>query len=247
MAFLNETKINNLSFDLNTERDLNEPPMTINGTVVRSFMLLFLSVVAASFGWVFLGPRPELLLPALLLGAGGAIVFAIMAGRKPLQAKTPAMLYAVLQGVLVGAISAMFAANYGDIILQALMLTGTIVGVSLVLFSTGIVKVTQKFRSIVIMATFGIMGYYLVALLLLVAGIQVPLIWDTGLFGIGFSLFVLGIASLNLFLDYDVVQKGVNASLPESYEWYAAFGLVATVLWIYIEALRLFSKLQAGD
>ena len=252
MAFLNGTKLYNVQESLrehnvDSQTVLDEPPMTVNGTVVRSFMLLFLSAIAAAAGWVFLGPRQELLLPALILGAGGAIVFGIMAGRRPLNAKKPAIFYAVLQGILVGAISSLFAANYPDIVMQALTLTGVIVAVSLVMFSTGMIKVTQKFRSIIMMATFAIMGYYLLALLLLVFGTQVPLIWDTGLLGIGFSIFVLGIATSNLFLDYDVIQKGVASKIPESYEWYAAFGLVATVLWIYIEVLRLLSKLQAGD
>lgn len=252
MAFLKEEKFETKAVGTITlpteqgnglEGPVSYAPMTVNGVVVRTFILLMISAVAGTFGWFFLGNRPELFGIAALLGAGAAIVFGIMASRKPLNAKVPGMLYAAAQGVLVGGISSLMAASeYREIVIQALLITASIVGATLVLYATGIVKVTQKFRTIVFFATAGIFVYYLVAIVIGLFGVQMPLIWDSGPIGILFSLAVIFIASLNLFSDYSIVTEAIENKSDERFEWYAAFGITATVLWIYVEVLRLLSK-----
>lgn len=219
-------------------------PMTVNGVLVRTAILLLVSLAAGVGGW-FLLPQGMGLL-AILVGVGGAILFSVLANRRPLQAKLPAFGYAVLQGFLVGSVSRWIPENYGKsasgIVQGALVLTMVIVATTLFLYATRIVKVTNKFRAVVFFATMSVFVYYVLAFLLGLAGVQMPLIYDTGTFGMLFTLVVLIIASMNLFTDYWVVENAVEQGADERFEWFAAFGITATVLWIYVEALRLLSK-----
>ena len=217
-------------------------PMTVNGTVIRTFTLLVLSAVFGVGGWLFL---PEnVLLIGLLLGAAGAFAFSFMAGRNPEKAKVPALLYAVVQGFLVGAIARMFETSYDGIVVTALIATASTVLATLVLYASGVVKVTAKMRSMVFMATGAVMVFYLVSIVLSLLGISIPFVFDAGPIGVGFSLLVIGIAVAGLFVDYSIVTEAMEKGADERFEWFAAFGITASVLWIFVEFLRLFSKLR---
>lgn len=216
--------------------------MTVNGTVVRSAMLLAVSALAAAAGWVLL-PASALSL-AMIVAVGGAIGFSVWAHRRPLAAKWPAFAYALMQGALVGAVSRGYASAYDGLVVSALAATAIAVAVTLLMFTSGVVKVTAKFRAIVFMATAAAMAFYLVAFVLGVFGVRIPGVFDAGLLGVGFSLLMVTIACANLFVDYQVVAEAVDAGADERFEWFAAFGIVATVLWVYLEMLRLLSKLR---
>jgi uncharacterized YccA/Bax inhibitor family protein len=231
-----------LSIDKFQSPVVSTSPMTINGTVIRTFTLLLFTTMAAVVGWVFL--PASFILFALLLGAGGSILFSVLAGRQPLNAKLPAIGYALLQGVLVGAIARMYEASYEGIILAALAATGVTVLTTLIMYAAGLVKVTRKFRSIVLMATMAVMAFYILSIVLALFGVTIPFVFSSGPIGIAFSVLVIGIATAGLFVDYQVVSDAISQQADERFEWFAAFGITASVIWIFIEIMRLFAKIR---
>lgn len=217
---------------------------TIGGTTTKIIVLLILSIIGGVFGW-------QAMLNAsgstwLFVGGASivALIMALITAFRPQVAAITGSLYALAQGYVLGAISQIYNTSLDGIVVQAIALTGSIFFVSLWAFSLGLIKVTDKFRIGVIIATLGIGVYYLVALVIGLFGGTVPLIYDTGTFGIVFSLIVVFIATLNLFLDFDFIQTIVKRGVPKRMEWYAAFALVVTLLWLYIEVLRLLSKVR---
>lgn len=231
--------------------------MTMGGTASATAVLLLLLVVAGWFGWqavtvTELAPLPNgdpnsavdvpgWFFLAMIAGLGIAILTIV----KPTLARFTAPLYAVAEGLLLGVISRVFEVDYSGIVLQAVMLTIGVFLVMLVLFATGAIKVTEKVRLAIIASTFAIAMVYLVSLVASFFGSGVPFIHDAGPIGIGFSLVVVGVASMNLLLDFDLVQRGVAARAPKYMEWYAAFGLMITLVWLYLEILRLLAKLRS--
>lgn len=215
-------------------------PMTVNGTVVRTALLLAVTVAAAAAGWFFL--PGEWLLLAAAASIAGAIAFTVWARKQPLKAKAPAIGYAAMQGVLVGAISRNYAELYDGIIYTALIATGITVVGSLILYATGVVRVSQKARSIIAMLTLGAFLFYGTAIVLALFGLQMPGLTGSGIFGYGLSALMLALAVANLFSDYSIVDEAVANRADERFEWFAAFGLVAVIIWIYIEFLRLFAR-----
>lgn len=231
--------------------------MTIGGTASATAVLLLLLLVAGWYGWqqvtVTTGPVladgttqssvdvPGWLFLSMIAGLGIAIVTII----KPTIARFTAPLYAVAEGLLLGVISRVFEVDYSGIVLQAVLLTIGVFVVMLVLFATGAIKVTEKLRLAIIASTLAIAMVYLVSLVASFFGSGVPFIHDAGPVGIIFSLVVVGVASMNLLLDFDLVQRGVAARAPKYMEWYAAFGLMITLVWLYLELLRLLAKLRS--
>lgn len=224
----------------------SDTPMTIGGTAAKTAFLLLLTIVAASWGWTQIDPvAGSVDIPGWWwIVMIGAVVLAIVTAFKPAIAVFTGPLYAVAMGVVVGAISHIYDAQFEGIVLQALMATAAVFVVMLVLFVTRTIKVTARLRGAIIGATFGIMLFYLASIVLALFNVNMPLIWDSGAFGIGFSVLVVGIAAFNLMLDFDMIERGVAANAPRSYEWYGAFGLMVTIIWLYIEILRLLSKLR---
>ncbi len=235
-----------------TFADQAPPPagdrMTIGGVVEKSAFLLLLLVAAGAFGWsqvdqsAFGDPQlPGWLLIALFGGLGIAMLTIFKPNLSPYT--SPA--YAVVQGLVVGAISAVYNAAFTGIVLQAVGLTIGVFAVMLALFALRIIKVTEKLRAGIMMATGAVFLVYIASFVMRLFGADVPFIHDTGLIGIGFSLAVVAIASMNLLLDFDMIEKGAAAGAPKHLEWYGAFGLLVTIVWLYLELLRLLSKLRS--
>lgn len=225
--------------------------MTLNGTINKTGILLLLTVLTAAFSWnQALGPDG---LPApgfavyMWGGAIGGLVLALITVFKKTWSPVTAPLYALVEGFFLGAISAVYNAQFGGIVMQAVMLTFGILFALLFAYRSGLIKATENFKLGVVAATGGIALVYLASIALGFFGIKIPLIHESGLVGIGFSLFVVVIASLNLVLDFDFIETGVEQGAPKYMEWYGAFGLMVTLVWLYLELLRLLSKLQSRD
>lgn len=226
--------------------DLSER-MTFSGTFTATAVCLAVLVTAAVFGWSQVdqveGVSPDLpgwlFLP--LIGGLGVAVLTIF---KPPLARFTAPVYSALQGLVVGAISAVYNFWYDGIVLQAVGLTAAVLAVMVFLYATRIIQVTDKLRMGIVAATMGIALFYLVGLVIRLFGGDIPLVHDTGTFGIIFSLVVVGVAAFNLLLDFDLIERGIRTGAPPYMEWYAAFGLVVTLVWLYLEMLRLLAKLR---
>jgi len=213
--------------------------MTLQGTVSRTAMLLMLLFASTMLTW---SKAPNM---GLLLGSFiGSIIFALITIFKKTAAPVTAPLYAVCEGVLLGAISTTFEASYPGIVMQAVLLTFGTLGALLLAYTSRLIKPTENFKLGIVAATGGIAIFYLVAMILGFCGISVPMIYSSGPIGIGFSAVVVVIAALNLVLDFDFIEQGAERGAPKYMEWYAAFGLVVTLVWLYLEILRLLSKLN---
>lgn len=226
--------------------------MTLNGTVNKTGFLLLLTVVTAAFAWSqAFGADGKTLAPGFNFyvwgGAIGGLVLALITAFKKTWAPVTAPLYALVEGFFLGAISALYNHLYEGIVFQAVLLTFGTLFALLFAYRSGLVRATENFKLGVMAATGGIFLVYLASMVLRMFGINIPFIHDSGLIGIGFSLFVVVIAALNLVLDFDFIETGVEQGAPKYMEWYGAFGLVVTLVWLYVEFLRLLAKLQSRD
>ncbi len=221
--------------------------MTLNGTVNKTGMLLLLCVFSAAFTW------SQVSTPAGIVGAApymwggliGGLVLALVTIFKKEWSPISAPAYAVVEGLFLGAISAMYNHMYEGIVMQAVLLTFGTLFAMLFCYRSGLIKATENFKMGVAAATGGIFLVYLASMVLGFFGINIPMIHESGLVGIGFSLVVVVVAALNLVLDFDFIETGVEKGAPKYMEWYGAFGLIVTLVWLYIEFLRLLSKLQS--
>lgn len=225
--------------------------MTLEGTVNRTGLLLLLAVLTAVWSWqASLDPLGQLL-PAgrlyLLGGAIGGFVLALVTIFKKEWSPVTAPLYALAEGLFLGAVSALYEARFEGIVLQAVILTFGTLFALLAAYRSGLVRATENFKLGVVAATGGIALVYLATIVLGFFGISIPHIHESGMIGIGFSLLVVVIAALNLVLDFDFIESGVAAGAPKYMEWYGAFGLMVTLVWLYLEFLRLLSKIQSRD
>ena len=222
--------------------------MTLQGTVNKTGILLVLLVLSASYTWdlFFQAGNPAAVVPAMIGGAIGGLIFALITIFKKQWAGVTAPVYALLQGLFLGGISAIFEAQYPGIVIQATGLTlGTLASL-LVLYKLGIIKPTENFRLMVVSATMGIGILYLISFVMNMFGSAgIGFIHSNGLFGIGFSLFVVAIAALNLVLDFDFIEIGAEQGAPKYMEWFGAFSLMVTLIWLYLEMLRLIAKLRS--
>ncbi len=223
--------------------------MTVNGTVWATAALLVLVVAAGVVGWSSVDATadtvslPGWLMPVLLGGLGVAILTIF----KPTWARFTSPIYALLEGAFLGAISAAYNSAYDGIVIQAVGLTIGVFAVMLFLFATRVIKVTDKLRMGIVAATGGIALVYVANLILSFFDASVPFLHDTGPMGIGISLLIVGVAAFNLLLDFDLIERGSQIGAPKHMEWYAAFGLLVTIIWLYLELLRLLAKLQSRD
>jgi len=221
--------------------------MTIQGTVNKTGVLLLLTFAAAAWVWnlFFTSGDAAAVTPYLIGGAVGGFVVALVTIFKKPWAFATAPLYSVLEGFFLGGISAFFEARYPGIVMQAVGLTfGTLLGL-LMAYKSGLIRATENFKLGVVAATGGIMLVYLATMVLGFFGVAIPYIHGNGIIGIGFSLFVVVIAALNLVMDFDFIESGAAAGAPKFLEWYGAFALMVTLIWLYLEILRLLAKLSS--
>lgn len=227
--------------------------MTVNGTISATAVLFVLLLASATVGWIqtetvevdgqeFVSGIPALAWVGMIVGIG--LTFLLMF--KPHLAKFVAPVYALAQGFFIGAISKAYESLYDGIVVQAIGATVAVFFVMLVLYRTQIIKVTNRFRKIVVTATIGVMLFYGVSFLIsLFAGPDsISFLSSPSLLGIGFSVLVAGLAAMNLALDFDFIERGAQQGLDKNFEWYAAFGLLVTLIWLYLELLRLLAKLR---
>lgn len=217
--------------------------MTVQGTVNKSIILFVCLLIPAAWAWsaTYAGANPMIYLG---LGGFGGFIAAMVTIFKPTAAPISAPIYAALEGLFLGGVSALFEASYPGIAIQAVLLTFGTMTVMLLAYRSGMIRATEKFKSGVIAATGAIALVYIVNIIMSFFGTSIPMIHDNGLMGIGFSLVVVGIAAMNLILDFDFIEKNAYHGSPKYMEWYSAFGLMLTLVWLYMEFLRLLSKLN---
>jgi len=238
--------LNDKIFQQAAEEEYGATTMTVGGTVNKTAILLMLVILTASIMWQrFFTVGPEAVMPWMFVGLIGGLIagFATIFLRR--YAMFTAPVYALLEGLLLGGLSVFMESVFPGIVIQAVGLTfGTLILI-LTIYKTGIIKVTDKFRLGVVAATGAIFLVYIATWIMSFFGAQIPYIHGSGPIGIGFSLVVIVIATLNLVLDFDFIERGAKLGAPKYMEWYGAFGLIVTLVWLYIEFLRLLSKLRS--
>jgi len=220
--------------------------MTVNGTINKTAMMLALVMITAIYTWGrFTSTQdPASIMPLVWTGAIGGLVLALITTFKTEWAPVTAPIYALLEGLLVGGLSAVFEAAYPGIVVHAVGLTFGTMACMLMAYRSGLIQATEKFKLGVVAATGGIMLLYLVSMVMTMFGKPIGFIHEGGTFGILFSGFVVVIAALNLVLDFDLIKQGAEQGAPKHMEWYGAFALTVTLIWLYLEILRLLSKLR---
>lgn len=217
--------------------------MTMGGTLRATGSLFVLLLAGAVFGWINADVISGVLLIAILVLFGVVIATVV----RPQWARITGPLFAAAEGVLVGAISSIYESFYDGIVFQAILATLAVFAAMLFLYATRIIKVTARLRSTVILATAGIALFYLVSIVLSFFSVQIPFVWESGPLGIGLSVLIVGVAAFNLLLDFDLIERGINEGSPGWMDWFAAFGLMVTVVWLYLELLRLIALISGRD
>jgi uncharacterized YccA/Bax inhibitor family protein len=230
------------SFDIAPEGER----MTLSGTVNKTAILLALVLITAIYTWgkFYSSGSPAAIMPLVWTGAIGGLVVCLVTVFKKEWSGITAPIYALLEGFVVGGLSAIFEARYPGIVIQAVGLTFGTLACLLMAYKSGLIKATENFKLGVVAATGGIALLYLVSIVMSMFGKPIGFIHEGGLFGILFSGFVVVIAALNLVLDFDFIEAGAENGAPKYMEWYGAFGLTVTLIWLYLEILRLLAKLR---
>jgi uncharacterized YccA/Bax inhibitor family protein len=219
--------------------------MTIQGTVNKTIIMFFILLLSASWCWSkFIQFGPQAVGKWIILGAIAGFVLGLITIFKKEWAPYTAILYALAQGFFIGGISSIFEYQYPGIVIQAVALTFGTLFCLLFLYKARLIKVTENFKLGIASAMGGIMIFYLVGFVLRLFGIQFTAVYGSSLVSIAFSLFIVAIAALNLVLDFDFIEKGSQLGAPKYMEWYGAFGLMLTLIWLYMEILRLLVKLR---
>ena len=224
---------------------LSGEPMTINGAISKTF-ILFLCLLATSVYEFMLYAQglTDKAAGLLMIGFVASIIafIVIMFARKTIKYMAP--VYALSEGLIIGGLSAMFEGMYPGIVVQAVGSTFMAFFVMLALYKAGIIKCSEKFRSVLMISMFSILGIYLVQFIGSFFHMSIPGLFTSSLVGIGFSAVVCIVAALNFIIDFNVIEEGANNMADKSFEWYGAFGLIVTFVWLYIEILNLLAKLR---
>jgi uncharacterized YccA/Bax inhibitor family protein len=228
-------------FDKAGRVSTGEDSMTVDGAINKSFILFVILLLGAGIGWN--NPIPLVIWGGAIAG----LILVIITVFRMRWAPYTAPMYAFLEGLFVGGISVMYASLANGLIFKAMVLTFAILFTMLFVYKSGLIKVTGRFRRGVIIATGGVLLLYLMSFILSLFGVQVAYLHEGGWIGIGLSLLIIGIASLNLLLDFDNFEKGARAAAPRYFEWFCAMGLLITLVWLYVEILRLLAMLNSND
>lgn len=214
--------------------------MTIEGTVNKTFVLLMMVVISASLAW----SNPAKFLPLAFVCAIIGFIVALVTVFKKQWSSVTSPIYAACEGIVLGSISLIMERSYPGIVIQAVSLTFGTLFCLLMAYKSKLIQATENFKLGVVAATGGIALVYIINMVMGFFGRRIPFIHESGVFGIGFSVFVVIIAALNLVLDFDFIEKGAEQKAPKYMEWYGAFGLMVTLVWLYLEILRLLAKLR---
>jgi len=221
----------------------NTQNMTVQGTINKTAILFVILLIAAMSTWqkVFSGIP---VMSLVMVGGIGGFIVAMITSFKPEISMYTAPIYALLEGLLIGAISAMFEMAYHGIVIQAIMGTLCVFGVMLFLYKARIIRVTEKMKMVLMTSIFALIGIFIFSIILRLFGMHIPGIYGNGPIGIGFSLLIIVLAAFFLMLDFDMIEKGAQHGAPKYMEWYCGFSLLITLVWLYMEILRLLSKLN---
>lgn len=232
-----------------TEEGSAAKAMTVQGTAWKTLILLGLCAGTACFTWQkVMAQDMASAMPLVIGGAIGGLIVGIITSFKPAWSPITAPIYALLEGLFLGGISAIFElTEYSGIAIQGIAATFGVMFTLLMAYQSGLIKATENFKLGVVAATGGICILYLVSSVMSFFGMQMSFINQPTWFGIGFSVFVVIVASLNLVLDFDFIEEAANRGAPKYLEWYGAYGLMVTLVWLYIEILRLLAKLNRRD
>lgn len=229
-------------FDAPSYTAIGSTQMTVSGTVTKSLFLLLLVIVPAIVAWRMFTAQSPAAIPLGLGAMVGGIIFALITMFKKQAAPVTAPLYCICEGLFLGLISVLFETAYRGIVGQAMALTFGVFAVMLLLYKARILVATPAFTRGVVAATGAICLVYLVSIVMSLFGLRMPLIHEGGLVSIGISVVIVIIAALNLVLDFDLIEQGAAAGFPRYMEWYGAFALMVTLIWLYLEVLRLLAK-----
>lgn len=230
-------------FEKSLTNNAEDGVMTYNGTLNKSIILFLLVLLSGIATWKLAMVGNAIVSPLAIGGAIGGFVLAIILSFKPDKAHILAPIYALCEGLFLGAMSAIFNAAYEGIVMQAILATVCVVAVVFGCYRAGILRATPKFTKVLVFATLGIGAFYLISILLRFVGVELS-VFSLGWLGIVLQLVIVGVAALNLVLDFNQIDNGVEMQSPRYMEWYCAFGLMVTIVWIYIEILRLIAILS---
>src|ERR1700748_184948 len=221
--------------------------MTVRGAIGKFVFLLFMVIAGAAYKWyLYYNNQPQTMMTLLWVGLIGGLISVFAISFKPTLAPYLSPAYGILEGFVLGAISAIlndaFKEKYPGLVIQAVGLTFGVAIAMFLLYNFRVIKATQKFKSIIFTATAGIAIFYVITLVLNLFHVNIPFMYDSSALGIGLSLFIVAIAALNLIIDFDMIERGADMGAPKFMEWYGAFGLLVTMVWLYIEILRLLSR-----
>lgn len=224
---------------------IDSEPMTVSGAVNKTILLLLVTFAVGVFTWTqaFSGYMDKV----VMLMWGGIIaglILAIIMRFKPQNAKVLSIGYAVCEGLAIGGLSAMYEMQLHGIVANAALITFLTLFVMLILYKTGVIKATETFKRVIFTATASIMVFYLVSIVISFFNPNFISIWNTGLLGIGLSLVFCAVAALNFILDFDFIEQGAQKMVPKYFEWFGAFSLLVTIIWLYLELLRLLAQLS---
>jgi uncharacterized YccA/Bax inhibitor family protein len=217
--------------------------MSLQGVINKAGILLLLCMGTGAYAWT----HPALLVPFMLVGLIGGFIACMVGIFKPATSPIAAPIYAVLEGLALGAISQVMQVRYPGIVVNAMLLTFGVLGLMLMLYTSRTIRVTDRLVKGVVVATGAVCLVYIVDMVLNMFGARVPLIHDTGWLGIGISLVIVGIAAFNLLIDFAVIEDNVGRGSPRYMEWYCGMALLVTLVWLYLELLRLLAKLRGRN